>query len=79
MSVLNLQQSRAAEHLRKAVFRARAAGLFLVADADGMCVRVTTTADAPGIDDLRTVSRSIALDGGCGGATIPRKNASGNG
>lgn len=64
---LNLQQSRKLERLRRAVFDARAAGLYLVADADGQCIRVTTTAEEKRLTDLRTIERTIDLDGGCGG------------
>lgn len=52
--------------LARAVKKARAAGLYIVADADALCLRVTSRADAATFDDLRTIRDAIDVDGGCG-------------
>lgn len=68
-----IEQYKAVTALRRAVKRARSAGLYLVADADAMALRVTTSECAAELEDLRTLPYAIELDGGCGGADGARQ------
>lgn len=52
--------------LARAICKARAAGLYIVADADALCLRVTSRAHAATLSDLRAIERTIDIDGGCG-------------
>lgn len=66
-AVLNLQQSRALEHLRTAVLRARAAGLYLLADSEGQRIVVTTSKAVTSMLEGGPPSvspRDVQLDGG---------------
>ena len=50
----------------------RAAGVRVVADADGCSVRFIDADTFAAADDLRGLGESVTVDGGCGGAMHPR-------
>ena len=76
---MNREQTSIVRRLRHLVADAKAAGLFLAADADQCAVRVMLASEERGAEDLRTIGITVDLHGGCGSGIIPRINGSGHG
>lgn len=62
------RQKRIVREFERLVHRAHLAGLYVVADADAVAIRVMTRLEADGGDtDLRTLGAKITADNACGG------------
>jgi hypothetical protein len=72
-------EEKIVRRLRRVVDDAKKMGLALIADADAMAIRVMSQEQERTSEDLRSVGRTVPLHGGCGGATLPRIDANGNG